>query len=169
MKEYQKVFEVIDDSVVTTFKSIYKTMTGLDVKPFDLKNLNDFTRNYSTTMGLNGYFTNDKNEKLKFRASAVITWQIESYLKMASRIMGEEYKEFCADINDVGMEVLNTTVGNSKPLLSKNNVVVEMSLPTGFVGNQFFVESSTNIYSKMHIFDTEIGKLCVVVNFLVDI
>jgi len=169
MKEYQETFESMDSCVITAFKTIYKTMTDLDVTPIKPVNMNDFVRNYSTTMGLNGFFTNDKNEKVKFKGNAVISWQLDGYLKMASRIMGEEYTEFCADVNDVGMEVLNTAVGNSKALLGKNNIFIGMSLPTAYLGNQFFMERSQNIFSETHVFDTSVGKLCIIVNCLIDL
>ena len=168
MEEYKEIFEVIDSSITNTFVKIYKTMTTLEAEPITVPNLNDFKRSYSTTMGLNGVFLNDQNEKVNMKGSVVISWDTNSYVKMASLFLGEEYKEFCDEIDDVGMEIINTTVGNSKAPLSRNGVFVEMSLPTGFIGDSHMAESNKNVFKTLHVYNTTVGKVCVMINILIE-
>jgi CheY-specific phosphatase CheX len=167
METFRKTFDAIDTSMTQTFCNIYKTMTDLDTSIVPNPNMNDFKRNYSTAMGLNGDVHLD-GKKYQLKGSVIICWEMSGYVKMAGRMMGEEYQDYSPEIDDVGMEVLNTAVGNSKPLLNEAGVFIQMSLPTGFIGNQKITESGKNVFSSMHVYDTEVGKVCLLINCLID-
>ena len=167
MDIYKKLLYSIDQSITSTFSSIYKTMTNVDIHEVSLPNLNDFKRNYSTTMGLNGTISVD-SKKIPLKGSVIITWEMNGYIKMAGMMMGETYTEYTSDIDDIGMEILNTTVGNAKVKLNELGVQIQMSLPTGFISLEKIGEIGKNVFSAIHVFHSDAGKICLIVNCLID-
>lgn len=167
METYKLTAEKINEAIFSTFTSVYNVMTTLNPVAIESKDLNEFKSNYTTTMGLNGTIqVEDKN--IEIRGSVIISWVMSSYLNMAGLIMGEQYTEYCSDIDDIGMEVLNTTIGNAKAKLNDLGIFIKMSLPTGFIGMEKIKESTKNLFSETRVFNTDGGKVCLMVNFLID-
>lgn len=86
-------------------------------------------------MGINGVFKGDEGEK-NFKGNLILSWPEESYIKSASAMLMEEYKEVTDEIADVGMEICNITMGNAKKVLSEKGYFIEMSTPTSVSGSK---------------------------------
>jgi CheY-specific phosphatase CheX len=155
---------LIDSTSIEIFKKIYETLTQSKPLLEKLSIKKKFINYYCASMGITGSYLNEKNEQIKIRGSYLIYWKIEDYVKVASRFLSEEYTEYSKDIEDVGMEILNTLVGNLKNPLKVQGVFINMSLPTAFIGNHHITRNKDCIYQKNLAFTSNIGEVDVVIN-----
>jgi chemotaxis protein CheX len=80
-------------------------------------------------IGMNG--TLEKDGVIKdFKGLMAISWPEELYIKLASRMLFEEYTEYCDDISDTGSEICNIVMGNAKNGLSPLGYKIEMASPS---------------------------------------
>lgn len=155
---------LIESTSVKIFKKIYETLTQSKQVLENFSNPKNFLNYYCASMGISGSYLNDKNEQIKIKGSYLIYWKIEDYVKVASRFLSEEHTEYSASIDDIGMEILNTFVGNLKNPLKVQGVFIYMSLPTAFIGNHHITQHKECIYQKNLAFMSNIGEVDLVIN-----
>lgn len=80
-------------------------------------------------IGMNGKVERDGEEK-DFRGIMAISWPEELYVKLAGRMLFEEYTEYCEDIADSGAEICNIIMGNAKNGLSPMGYKIDMATPS---------------------------------------
>lgn len=157
MIEESKILETISMPIFENFKRIYLEMAQINVEFTEVDEI-DFHPFYTACMGLNGVIdVNGKTYELE--GGVLISWREESYLKMSSNIMGEEYTEINEEIDDVGLEILNTTIGNSKRELGNSGVRLKMSLPVNFVGDGHKINTFKNIPKSKYIIKNSLGDV----------
>ncbi|MBT4791922.1 MAG: chemotaxis protein CheX [Halobacteriovoraceae bacterium] len=86
-------------------------------------------------IGMNGTVEKEGKEK-EFKGLLAISWPEELYVKLASRMLFEEYTEYCDDISDSGAEICNIIMGNAKNGLSPLGYKIEMASPSTIRGKQ---------------------------------
>ena len=145
MLDYKKITDLLSLPLFKNFKRIYYEMTEIDVV---LEKINDpceqnFEFFYTASMSLEGLLFLEGHE-YSLDAGLLISWSKEGYMLMCSKIMGFECEEFSEQYDDVGMEVINITVGNSKRDFS-DELELKMSLPISTIGDNHRIEIMKDI------------------------
>ncbi len=84
-----------------------------------------------------------------YQALLVLSWPYETYTKMASAMLHEEYAEYNEEIADVGAEICNMITGNAKRDLTGMGYTCIMAIPTMIEGKGHklkYPEGTTIIY-----------------------
>lgn len=93
------------------------------------------TGDISAVIGMNGGVEIDGDKK-DFKGLMVISWPEDLYIKLASRMLFEEFTEYCDEISDSGAEISNIVMGNAKGGLAPLGYKIEMATPTTIRGKQ---------------------------------
>lgn len=80
-------------------------------------------------IGMNGTIETDNKTK-GFKGLMAISWPEKMYIALASRMLFEEYEEFCDDIADTGAEICNIVMGNAKNGLVPHGYKLDMATPS---------------------------------------
>jgi chemotaxis protein CheX len=73
----------------------------------------------------------------------VISWPYETYFKVASAMLMEEYTEYSDEISDVGGEISNMIMGNAKRTLSEMGYTSNMAIPSIIEGQNHSLKYPT--------------------------
>ena len=120
---------------------------------------------YSSVMGINGKYENEDLGSVDFQGSLVLSWPMETYLKTASKMLMEEYSEFNDEIQDLGMEIANITMGNAKKIVNPLGYKIEMSVPNCVVGKDHAVESDKGTVTIVIPLQSELGAFFMEINY----
>lgn len=80
-------------------------------------------------IGMNGVIERDSETK-SFKGILALSWPEDVYVKLAGRMLFEEYTEYCDDIADSGAEICNIVMGNAKNGLTPMGYKIEMATPS---------------------------------------
>ncbi len=165
-EEFKKLYIDFSKPFIDSIKGIYKTMIMTEVTPAKpiLKESNKSLGDYSAIMGITGEVDIDGGKK-PFKGTLVISWPNGSYLKTSSKMLGTEYTEMNDDINDLGMEICNMTMGGAKNLLAEKGFSVELSIPTAIQGKDHVLHVEEKVITVVTPFDSEVGQFFVELNF----
>lgn len=97
----------------------------------------------SALIGMNGKIETEDGEK-DFKGLLVISWPEEVYVKFASRMLFEEYAEYCDEISDSGAEIVNIVMGNAKNGLTPLGFKIDMASPSTIKGKDHEVKYPPN-------------------------
>ncbi len=131
-----KQFIAFSKPFVAAAKNVFETMvfTTLETqKPgikVDLKSNGDI----SSVLGLNGNRTGESGETIEYKAMLVLSWPRQTYLKIASAMLMEEFTEYNDECADVGGEIVNMIMGNAKRDLSEMGYTSNMAIPSMIEG-----------------------------------
>ena len=89
----------------------------------------------SAIIGMNGIVDTSSGPK-DFKGLLVISWPEEVYVKVASRMLYEDYQEYCDEISDSGAEIVNIVMGNAKNGLTPLGFKIDMASPSTVRGKQ---------------------------------
>lgn len=112
-------------------KNVFETMVFTKLEPGkpSVKKDNTSKGDVSAIIGLSGEVTKEDGNK-KYRAMLVISFPYDSYIKIASAMLMEEYTEFNEEIRDVGGEICNMIMGNAKRDLAGIGYTTDMAIPS---------------------------------------
>jgi CheY-specific phosphatase CheX len=160
---YTSILIRIESILVSNLTRVYQTMVNEKLLPITLENTEIFKECYTAVIDLNGVSSDDDDVKTKINANLSLTWDIPGYIKMASMFMGQEYSSYTEDIDDIGMEIINTVVGNSKRDLRGKSILIEMAIPTGLVGeNKGAIEDLKKAYTRHTHMKSNLGTLTMI-------
>lgn len=133
------------DALTETFKMMVQT----DIKAHSptIKSTRDAHGDISAMIGMNGEVIRDGETK-EFKGLLVLSWPEELYVKLAGRMLFEEYEEYCEEIEDSGAEICNIVMGNAKNGLVPLGYKIAMATPTTVRGKNHslkYVPNSTVI------------------------
>ena len=94
-------------------------------------------------IGMNGLLETNGEDK-PFKGLMAISWPEEVYIKMASKMLMEEYTEFNSEIADSGAEIVNIVMGNAKAQLANQGFKIEMATPSTVKGKDHELKYPTN-------------------------
>lgn len=112
-------------------KNVFETMVQTKLVPGKPKvktasdGLSDLTSFINVSGELNGK---------PYQALMVISWPYDTYLKMSSAMLMEEFTEYNDEIKDVGSEICNMITGNAKRDLNGLGYTCSMAIPTMIEG-----------------------------------
>jgi chemotaxis protein CheX len=96
-----------------------------------------------------------------FNGSVVISFPESSFLKIMSRMLGEEYKEMTKDIVDGAGELTNIIFGQAKVALNEKGYGINTALPSVVTGHDHTVKSLTKGQIVIVPFETDCGPFFV--------
>mgnify|MGYP003688522821 FL=1 len=119
------------DALTETFNMMVQTK--ITAHSPTIKTTNIANGDITALIGMNGSVNRDGVEK-GIKGLMAISWPEELYVKLASRMLFEEYPEYCDDIADSGAEICNIVMGNAKNGLSPLGYKIEMASPSTIRG-----------------------------------
>ena len=117
------------DALTETFEMMVQTKAHSP----KIKNTSVASGDISALIGMNGKVERDGEEK-DFKGIMVLSWPEEVYVKLAGRMLFEEYEEYCDEISDTGAEICNIIMGNAKNGLTPMGYKIEMATPSTIRG-----------------------------------
>ena len=75
-------------------------------------------------------------------------WDLKTYLEVASGMLSQKFTNYCEEIDDVGLEMLNMTVGLIKQDLADIGLKLGSSLPLKINGSEYVAASFRKALSK---------------------
>ncbi len=120
---------------VESAKSVFETMvfTKLEPEKPTIKKDALSRGDVSAVIGINGTVTQD-GELMRFKGMLVLSWPYETYFKIATSMLMEEFSEYNEEIADVGGEICNMIMGGAKRQLSEMGFATEMAIPSMIEG-----------------------------------
>lgn len=129
------------DALTDTFSKMLET--EIKVHTPILKTERVANGDISAMIGMNG--KRDHNgEQHDFRGLLVLSWYEPIYVKLASRMLMEEYEEYCDEISDFGAEIANIVMGNAKSGLNPLGYQIEMATPSTVSGKDHCIKYVNN-------------------------
>ena len=92
-----------------------------------------------------------------FTGSVVISFPKNTFLKIISRMLGEEYTEINKDIQDGAAELTNMIFGQAKVSLNEKGYGLKTAIPSVVSGDNHTVQSLTNGPQVVVPFETDVG------------
>lgn len=96
-----------------------------------------------------------------FTGSVVISFPAATFLKVMSRMLGEDYKEINKDIEDGAGELTNIIFGQAKVVLNERGFGIKTALPSVITGQQHSILQMSNGPRMVIPFDTDAGPFFV--------
>jgi chemotaxis protein CheX len=112
-------------------KETYEMMVQTEIKPHTptIKDTPQATGDITSMIGMNGVIEQDGETK-DFKGLMAISWPEDVYIKLASRMLFEEYTEYNEEIADTGSEIANIVMGNAKNGLTPLGFKIDMASPS---------------------------------------
>ncbi len=116
---------------VEVSKNVFETMvfTKLETQKPQIKEGTTSQGDISAILGVTGKLKREDKE-IPYRGMLVISWPYETYIKIASAMLMEEYTEYGPEIADVGSELANMIMGNAKRSLAEMGYTSDMAIPS---------------------------------------
>lgn len=144
---YLKFSKPFLDATHSVFESIISTSIRIGKPEIKRGSLTSFDINSITAV--TGFF----NETEKYSAQLVFSWPQETYVKIASAMLMEEYREFTEEIEDIGNEISNIIIGNAKRSLVEFGYTTSMAIPSMIKGEGHLLsypKNTTVIFFPVH-------------------
>lgn len=159
MNDYTSRFIQFSRPFVDAAKNIFQTMVFTEIAPQkpEMKKDSISRGDVSAFIGLTGIVEKD-GETAEFTGMLVLSFPFETYLKVASAMLMDEYSEYSDEIADVGAEITNIITGNAKRDLSALGFKIEMSVPTSISGKDHHIKYPDKTNVIMIPMDSAHGK-----------
>ena len=92
-----------------------------------------------------------------FSGSITISFSEKVFLKIMSKMLGEEYSSITKEIEDGAAELINIIFGHAKRVLNANGYEIEKAIPSIARGNSIQTISLTKIDIIVIPFEIEVG------------
>jgi chemotaxis protein CheX len=98
-----------------------------------------------------------------FKGRVAICFPQNTFLKVMSKMLGEEYSTLTPEITDGAAELANIIFGQAKITLNERGYGLQMSLPQMMAGNDHALRPKTNEKSVIVPFRSDVGEFFVVI------
>ena len=166
MQQFNKRYIEFCKPFIDSLTSVYDTMLSSKLVPGKpgVRSSEANLGFYSSVMGISGIYKGEGDEK-KFRGSLTICWPLEVYLKSASAMLMDEYTSYTEEIEDVGLEIANITMGNAKNVLNGLGYFIEMSIPNSVTGSDHRLSVQKDVLTINTPLECEFGKFFIELNY----
>ncbi|MCK5883339.1 MAG: chemotaxis protein CheX [Bacteriovoracaceae bacterium] len=154
---------------VDAAKSVYETMvsTKLETEKPLLKKDTLSRGDVSAVIGINGTINQD-GESIRFKGMLVLSWPYDTYFKIATSMLMEEFTEYNEEIADVGGEICNMIMGGAKRQLSDMGYATEMAIPSMIEGKGHTIKYPPGTTVMMIPLNSAHGKMFMELCFRAD-
>ena len=142
------------DALKETFELMVQTQ--IEVHSPKIKDTPVAKGDITAMIGMNGSVEKDGKD-VDFRGLLALSWPEEVYLKVASRMLFEDFTEYCEEIADSGAEIANIVMGNAKGQLSQIGFKIDMATPSTVRGKQHEIKYPPKITVIDITVSSEIG------------
>ncbi len=120
---------------IMALKETFEVMVQTKVTPHSpkLKTTLSATGDISALIGMNGKVDRDGVQK-DIKGLLCITWPEDVYVKLAGRMLFDEFEAYCEEIADSGAEICNIVMGNAKNEIAQMGYKIEMATPSTIRG-----------------------------------
>ena len=159
MKEFNKEFAQFSKPILKSLKKTFDVMVSTAIIPNSPKIKEGILTNGDITsiISVDGEVMHEGVKK-NFRGHISVSFKESVFLKIASKMMMEEYKEYCEDVADAGSEIMNIVIGSAKQDLANQGYKIGMASPLTLIkGEQYdfkYEQETTTIETKI---DSELG------------
>ncbi len=138
MSEVTSDFIKFSKPFIDALKETFNMMVQTEINPHSpqIKSNAVAKGDITAMIGMNGNVTKEDGTVKTFKGLMAITWKEELYIKLAGRMLFEEYTEYCDDIADAGSEICNIVMGNAKNGLTPQGFKLEMASPSTVRGKE---------------------------------
>lgn len=139
--DYNKRFILFSKPFVDAIKDTFKVMmdTEITIHSPKIKSENKTNGDIAALIGMNGLYIQDEEEH-DFKGLLVIAWSMDTYLKVSSKMLMEEFTEYNEEISDTGAEISNIVMGNAKKILASNSYKIDMATPSTIKGHDLEIK-----------------------------
>lgn len=131
----KRVEYIMENELSKSLKVIFQTMLDSDLNIEDV-NKDEAQYSYDNSVvgciDISGVLKEEKTED-KFSAEARLNFPKEVYLKMASRMLMEDFDDINDENDDVASEIANMIIGNAKAGLCENGINSGMESPKSLI------------------------------------
>lgn len=122
-------------------KDTFATMVQTEIKTHSpqIKKDPNAIGDISALIGMNGLLEKD-GKTVEVKGLIALSWKEDVYVKMASRMLMEEYSEYNEEISDTGAEIVNIVMGNAKAKLASEGFKIEMASPSTVKGRELEIK-----------------------------
>lgn len=121
------------DALNETFRTMLQTEVKIHTPK--LKTSSIANGDITSMIGMNGTLTSVKTGQTEpFAGLLALAFNEDVFIKLASRMLMEEYDQYCDEISDAGSEICNIIMGNAKNGLTPLGFKIEMASPSTVIG-----------------------------------
>jgi chemotaxis protein CheX len=130
---------------IDALRETFKVMVQSDITPHSpkMKKDNKAKGEVTAMIGMNGTVIKDGKDQ-EFNGMIAFSFRKEVYLKIASAMLMQEYKDYHEDVEDTGSEIANIIMGNAKKVLATQGYKIGMSTPTRVKGLDYEIKYPGN-------------------------
>ena len=130
-----KNFVSFSKPFIDALKETFEMMVQTEIKAHSpkIKESPKAKGDITALIGMNGIVEKDGQQK-DFKGLMALSWPEELYIKLAGRMLFEEYTEYCDEISDSGAEICNIVMGNAKNGLTPLGYKIDMATPSTIRG-----------------------------------
>ena len=141
-------------------KNIFMTMVECNLTARKPEIKKDATSRGDVTafIGLSGDLEK-ANKKTQYKAMLVISFPYETYFKIASKMLSENYTTYHPDIHDLGGEIVNMIMGNAKRDLKSLGYSSNMAIPSIIEGKNHSITYPAGTTIVVIPFDSDMGPV----------
>ena len=168
MKEFEMRYLEFCKQFVDSVKDVFSTMlmTELTHNPPEIHFKNSTIGDYTGIMGMNGtYVGPEEAHNIPFKGSFFISWPEGTYLKTAGAMLGEEYEKVTEEIEDVGLEICNITMGGAKQKLNPMGYKIEMAIPNSVSGQSHEIKTEKGAVTVIVPMKSDLGDFYLGLNY----
>lgn len=168
MEKFETRYLEFGKQFVDSVKDVFSTMLMVELthgQP-EIAESNISKGDLTGIMGMNGtYVGPDENLNIEFKGSFFISWKLETYLGIASTMLGEDYTEMTEEIEDVGLEICNIAMGGAKQKLNPMGYKIEMAIPNSISGKDHMIKSDKGAVTVIVPMTCELGEFYIGLNY----
>jgi chemotaxis protein CheX len=141
IEAYVKFSKPFIDSLKETFKIML--LTELSAHSPKMKTHNKAYGEITAMIGMTG--TVEKDGVVQdFNGLIALSFTKEVYLKIASRMLSQDFDDYHEDMEDTGPEIANIVMGNAKKILATQGYKIGMSTPNRIKGADHEIKYPSN-------------------------
>ena len=144
---------------IEALKETFEMMVQTNIKPNNpkIKTSPIAHGDITALIGMNGTKIGQESTPKDFQGLMALSWPEDLYVKLASRMLFEDYEEYCSEISDSGAEVANIVMGNAKGQLAKLGYKLGMASPTTIRGTNHEIKYPPNTTVIEITISTDLG------------
>jgi CheY-specific phosphatase CheX len=152
-------FLVFSKPFIKATKETFATMVHTEVKLHSprLKDGKLSSADITALIGMSGKYHKEGKER-DFKGLLALSFNEKTFLKMASRLLGEDYTKFVPDIADSGAELCNIILGNSKSALKEMGIQLDLTTPSTIRGPEHEINYPHNSLIVETTISSDLGE-----------
>ena len=162
MRRFHKRYLDFCHPFIKGLQHIYTNMARTNLKPKSpyIKEGYSLPGDISAALTLNGKLKNKE-----FQGIMLLSWPLELYLKTASKILHQEYKEVSDSIQELGEEICQMVMGKANSELQSKGYLIEKSKTISLKGKGSTWKPPSEYVTIVTPMESWMGKFFVELNY----